>query len=419
MLNEKLLHFIWQHQLLTPSDLKTTDGEQIVIEQVGQLNHNAGPDFLNARLKIGKELWAGHVEMHIHAKDWIRHQHHLDKNYNSVMLHVVMHHDHALNVPTLELNEKVAEKLLLKHEALMNSQRWIPCADDIQKVDSFTVEAWKSRLLVERLERKSVYFKTDLNELQNDWEECHYRNLTRSFGHKVNKDAFDELSRMLPYRILKKHSGDIQVTEALLFGVGGLLSDPKDDYQSVLAEEFRFYKHKYDLSEMNQLAWKYATLRPGNFPTVRIAQLASLIKSGGVSFSQLINLDTPSRIYKVFDVTASAYWDHHYRFASHSKLQRKRLGKTTINSLFINHIIPMLYSYGWYKGIPELKEKAMQWMEKTTSEKNGIISKWAEIGLASKTAFDSQSLLELKNEYCSNKNCLNCGIGSALLRNLS
>lgn len=418
MLNEKLLHFIWQNQLLSPAQLVTTEGEVIVVEQAGVLNHNAGPDFLDARLKIGNELWAGHVEIHIDAKDWIRHQHHFDRNYDSVILHVVMNHDHDLNIPTLELQGKIQEDLLTNYQTLMDSERWIPCADNIQTVSSFTIEAWKNRVLIERIERKSSYFKNDLENSQNNWEECHYRNLLRSFGHKVNKDAFNELGVLLPYKILKKHAGDIEAIEALLFGAAGLLTDPMDEYQSRLADEFRFLKHKYGLSAMNTQLWKYATLRPGNFPTIRIAQLASLIKNGGVSFNELISLETPSHIYKVFDTTASTYWDTHYRFGAPSKTSKKRLGKATVTSLFINHIVPMLYSYGWYKGLPNLKEKAISWLEEAPAEKNVVISKWAEIGLNASSAFDTQSLLELKNEYCSNKNCLNCGIGNSLLRNL-
>lgn len=416
-LNEALLHFIWQHQLLEPMHLITTEGEPVQIERTGIHNHDAGPDFLDARLRIGTTLWAGHVEIHLSAKDWMHHRHHLDKNYDNVILHVVMQDDHHLNIPTLELDGKLPVDLLLNYQHLMESQTWVPCASSIKEANSFKLESWKSRLVIERLERKSLAFKDDLTETENDWEECHYRNLMRSFGQKVNKASFNELALLLPYKILKKHIGDVETIEAMLFGVAGLLESPLDEYQTKLKEEFRHYRHKYGLKVMDANSWKFATLRPSNFPTVRIAQFASLVKGGAVSFSALIDLESPKHLYKVFDTGASSYWDDHYRFGIDAKKMKKRLGLSSIRTLFINHIVPLLYTYGWYKGLTDLKEKAVLWLEETPTEQNTIVRKWSEIGLESTTAFDSQSLIELKNEYCSKKKCLNCGIGSDLLRN--
>jgi hypothetical protein len=418
MVQEKLLHFVWQNQLIEAGKLETTNGETILVKNPGVYNHDAGPDFKNAQVKIGDDLWAGHVEIHVNSKDWFLHGHQNDDNYKNVILHVVLFDDAELNIPTLELNGKIKRHLLNNYNELMQSKAWIPCAQHINKVDDFTLFQFKDRLIVERIERKLTAIKTDLEQTQNNWDEVFYRNLMRYGGLKVNKLAFEKLAQLLPYKLISKHRNNQFQIEALLFGVGGFLSDLNSEYQKKLQKEYLFLKHKYNLKELKLTDWQFATLRPANFPTVRLAQFASLFCNKNLSFNSILEFKNAQDLTNELNgVKASEFWDRHYNFNKTSDSKKvKQMGKTFTQLLLINHFTPIIYAYGWYKGINSLKEKAIDLISNTKSERNHIISKWSDLGVDSQTSFDSQALIELKTMYCDLKKCLNCSIGNKLLR---
>ncbi|MFY0671896.1 MAG: DUF2851 family protein [Bacteroidia bacterium] len=419
MVKEKLLHFVWQNQLIEAGKLKTTAGETISVKERGTHNHDAGPDFKNAQIKIGNELWAGHVEIHVNAKDWLNHGHQHDVNYNNVILHVVLFNDIELNMPTLELNGKIQKQLLNNYNELMKSKSWVPCAQHIKEVDHFAITQLKDRLIVERLERKIDAIKKDLNETKNNWEEAFYRSLMRYGGLKVNKLAFEKLAQLLTYKLILKHRNNQFQVEALLFGVAGFLENENDEeYFKSLRKEFDFLKSKYGLKTLKKSEWLYATLRPANFPTLRLAQFASLFCNKSLSFTSIIEkTDAKSFVNELVGIKASDFWDNHYSFTSKAKTKKvKRMGKTFAQLLVVNHFAPVLYGYGWYKGINAAKEKAIDALLYLKSEENKIITKWNELGIVSNTSFDSQALIELKLSYCDLKKCLNCSVGNKILR---
>lgn len=420
MINEKLLHFIWENSLIEASSLTTLEGEPILVLNKGTANSNAGPDFLDARIQIGETLWAGHVEIHVHTKDWYRHGHTDDPKYQNVILHIVMFHDADLDLPTLELNGKIQGQLIAQYHELQQSKNWIACEGNTQSLPSFTLYQFKNRLIIERLERKLEGIRSDLVETQNDWEECHYRNLLKVFGLKVNADGFQQLGKSLPFKILRKHSNHLDQVEALLFGCSGLLANPSDSHQEKLRLEFEFLQGKYGLAEMDPNIWNFATMRPPNFPSLRIAQLAALIVNNQISFASVTEIRDPKKAVNYFKTTASDYWDNHYHFRSSTeKRSKKSVGKQTLELLCINHTIPMVYAYGWFNGDAVLKEQAIDWLENLKPESNQIIAKWFNQGYSIESAFDSQALLQLKSEYCNHKKCLSCAIGSNILRNLN
>lgn len=418
MVQEKLLHFIWQNQLIEAGKLETTNGETILVKNPGVYNHDAGPDFKNAQVKIGDHLWAGHVEVHVNSKDWFLHGHQNDDNYKNVILHVVLFDDAELNIPTVELNGKIKKHLLNKYKELMQSKAWIPCAQHIDKVDDFTLFQFKDRLIIERIERKLSAIKTDLEQTQNNWEEVFYRNLMRYGGLKVNKLAFEKLAQLLPHKLISKHRNNQFQIEALLFGASGFLSELNSEYQKKLQKEYLFLKRKYNLKELKSTDWQFATLRPANFPTVRLAQFASLFCSKNLSFDSILAFkNTKDLATELYGVKASEFWDRHYNFDKTTDSKRvKQIGKTYSQLLLINHFAPIIYAYGWYKGINSLKERAIDILSNTNSERNNIITNWKELGITSNTSFDSQALIELKTMYCDLKKCLNCSIGIKLLR---
>lgn len=420
-ITERLLQFIWQFQYFNKSELTTTTGEPVQIIFPGQYNTNQGPDFSDAKIKIGKTTWAGTAELHIKTSDWKKHNHQGDKNYDNVILHVVWEEDTApdevaYNIPVLELKNRVSKILLQRYEELMNSSSFIPCEKSIHSVRDITWKSWKDRLLAERLMRKAKTAETFLQQTNYHWEETFWWMLARNFGMKVNADAFEAMARSIPVNVLAKHKSQIHQLEALLFGQAGLLDGKfAEDYPKLLQREYKFLKEKYKLKPIHQPV-HFLRMRPGNFPTIRLAQLAALISESAHLFSKIKEAKTVKELSNWFDVTANDYWHYHYRFDETAAFKKKKLGAAMIDNIIINTIAPVLFAYGSYHDEQKYKEKALKWLEQTAAESNSITKGFQQLGIENKNAFDSQALIELKNEYCNKKRCLDCGVGNAILK---
>lgn len=419
MITERLLQFIWQFQYFNKSELTTAAGEPLQIIFPGQYNTNQGPDFSDAKIKIDTTTWAGTVELHSKTSDWKKHNHEGDKNYNNVVLHVVWEDDSyepANAAPVLQLKERVSKILLQRYEDLMNAQGFIPCKSSVASVRDITWKAWKERLLAERLLRKAKTVETYLQQNNYHWEETFWWLLARNFGIKVNADAFEQMARNIPVNVLAKHKSQIHQLEALLFGQAGLLSGKfSEDYPKLLQREYKFLKEKYTLHPIHQPV-HFLRMRPGNFPTIRLAQLAMLITGSSHLFSKIKEAKTAAEIKKGFDVTANDYWHYHFRFDETSAFRKKKPGAAMIDNIIINTVCPLLFAYGHYHDEQRYKEKAISWLEKTAAENNSITKGFRQLGIENKNARDSQALIELKNEYCSKKRCLDCAAGNAILK---
>jgi hypothetical protein len=421
-MKEDFLHYIWKHKLFSKDDLQTTEGETIDILNTGTHNTDAGPDFFNAKIKIGKTLWAGNVEIHLRSSDWEKHSHHNDKAYDNTILHVVYDHDlkltgkNNLQIPTLTLKEKINDKFISRYESLLSSRHRIPCEEEISKVNSFTVVTWLERLMIERLERKSSDILERLKQNKNNWEETFYHLLAKNFGFKLNAQPFEELARSLPLSALAKHKNNLLQTEAMLFGAAGLLGKKYTEaYPATLKKEFDFLKTKFKLTDSIHSPWKFLRLRPANFPTIRIAQFAQLVHRSSHLFSKIIECENIEQVVKLFDVSASGYWDTHYLFGKISGVRKKNLGRNAIENIIINTAAPVIFAYGMYRNEEKYKEIALKFLEDIPSENNSIIKKWESLNIKAGNAFRSQALLELMNEYCVEKKCLFCSIGNKLI----
>lgn len=416
-MTERLLQFIWQFQYFNKSDLETVSGESVQIIFPGQYNTNQGPDFSDAKIKIGKTTWAGSVEMHIKTSDWEKHNHNGDKNYSNVILHVVWENDDMKSIaPVLELKYKVSKILLQRYEDLMNSSGFIPCQNSINSVREIVWKSWKERLLAERLMRKSQIAETFLKKNNYHWEETFWWLLARNFGMKVNADAFEAVARSISINILAKHKNQLIQLEALLLGQAGLLEVKfSEDYPKLLQREYKFLKEKYKLKAIHQPV-HFLRMRPGNFPTIRLAQLAALILESAHLFSKIKEARSVKEISKWLDVTANDYWHYHYRFDETSAFKKKKLGVTMVDNIIINTVAPVLFAYGNYHNENKYKEKAIKWLVATPAEGNLITKGYQKLGIENKNASDSQSLIELKNEYCNKKRCLDCSVGNSILK---
>ena len=420
-MKEDFLQFIWKHGLFLSKDMKTSDGKPVEIISGGLPNLDSGPDFFNARIRIEDTVWAGNIEIHQKSSHWFQHQHHTDAAYENVILHVVEMHDKPVQVknhdlPTLEIN--YPRKIKENYEQLISSEKWISCEERIVEFDPFLIRMWFSSLMIERLEGKTNDILSLLNQNKNNWNETFYQLLARNFGMKTNALPFEMLAKSLPIQTISKHKNDLFQIEALLFGQSGLLNESLlgDDYYLSLRNEYSYLYKKYGLSGIEAYLWKFMRLRPINFPTIRIAQLAMLIHRSSALFSHILEAENLNDVRKLFDVKASEYWDSHYRFNKISEENKpKVLGDTAINNLIINTIVPMLFVYGDLHLDQSMKDRALQLLEELPPESNQIIRKWEELGIQGRSAFETQALLQLKNSYCVNKKCLNCQLGARII----
>jgi len=422
-MQEDFLHYLWKHKKIIANSLKTTKGELVSIINVGEHNHNTGPDFFNAQLKIGEQLWAGNLEIHIKSSDWYLHNHETDVNYDNVILHVVWEHDTEIfrkdntQIPTLELKHYVPQDALNGYQKLFNNNRkWINCENDFANTPEFIMSNWLERLYFERLERKANDITALLHENTNNWESVLFKMLFKNFGLKVNGDAFASIANSFDFSIIRKQQSNLLSLEALLFGQAGLLEDDcQEAYFLELAKEYQFLKQKFALTNTNVTPLQFFRLRPPNFPTIRMSQLANMYYLHQNLFSKIIAANTLNEFYTLFTVETSAFWETHYTFGKPSKVSKKKVTKAFVDLLLINTIIPIKFSYAKQLG-KTIDEEIIRMLQQITSEKNSIINKFNGLKKVSHSALESQALLQLKNEYCDKNKCLKCAVGNSLLK---
>jgi len=420
---EDFLHFIWQLQYFNTPHLATEQGEVITIIDNGSLNANAGPDFSEVRLKIGQITWAGHVEMHVNASDWYKHKHQKDAAYDNVILHVVWENDQQVfekegkPIPTLVLKEKVPIGLLNRYQNLQASQEQIACSTQLKAVNRLTVLSMLDVALTSRLEKKASYISQKLQQNKGDWEATTYQVLCRNLGFKVNADAFEQLAQQLPLKILQKHLDQSMQVEALIFGTAGFLNeDFHDEYLLKLKREFQFLEKKYQLKPLHKSQWKFLRMRPANFPTVRLAQLAATIHQQRGFFTAILEENSFEHFYSLFNVPPSAYWQTHYMPAKETARKIKGLGKQSIDNLLINTVAPLLMAVGIRQQSEHFKQRAVGLLEQIKPESNRYTKIWEAEGIKLQSAFDTQAGLELYQTFCAHKKCLSCKIGVETLR---
>lgn len=419
-MNEQFLQFIWQQQLFIKDDLSTTEGEKIEIISVGYKNSDAGPDFYDAKIRVGEQIWAGTVEVHVKASEWIKHNHGVDRAYDNVILHVVADADlqikntSGVKIPTFVL--KYSKKLYENYMRLIMNKGPIPCSDFLSNIDVFYVKNWQNSLLLERLERKTNFVLSSYILNEKSWEETFYQFLSVNFGFKINSLPFQMLSKSLPYKIISKQKDDLLQIEALMYGQAGFLSEELDcEYFNLLKREYNYLQKKYSLKPIENHLWKFLRLRPVNFPTIRIAQLSQILHSNINMFSQIINSDEVEQIKNMFKVNVSEYWLTHYTFGKRSPKKDKNSGELSINGILINTVAVFLFAYGIENKLDKFKEKALELLESIVPEKNNIIQKWETILSKQANAFETQSMIELYNEYCKKGRCLDCRIGGKII----
>ena len=421
-MKEDFLHYLWKFKKFDTLNLKTSNGEEIIIISVGQYLELAGPDFFNAQITIDNQKWAGNVEIHLKSSDWYVHQHERDSGYENVILHVVWENDNAIfrsdntEIPVLELKNYVERETVLNYQSLLSPKSWIFCEKQIKDVDDFVLKNWQERLFFERLERKSQPIFDLLEKTSQDWEAVLFLLLAKNFGLNTNGEIFMKIAHSIPFSVIRKESFEVENLEALLFGTEGLLDlEKEDNYYKDLKFRYFYLLHKYQIDKTFVEPVQFFKHRPDNFPTIRLSQLANLYHTHQNLFSKISTINSLNSIYEIFQITASNYWQNHYQFDKESPKKKKVLSKSFIDLIVINTIIPLQFAYAKSIG-KEASEDLILLLNEVTSEKNAIIDKFTSFGIKPKNAFESQSLLQLKNEYCNKSKCLECAVGIELLK---
>lgn len=422
-MNEKVIHFIWKYQLFKEVNLHTMQGDYLFVSKIGIHNQNSGPDFLNAAVQINDQLWVGNVEIHQKSSDWYLHNHHVDENYKAVILHVVWEHDmdiynssHQI-IPALELKKLVRPDFLDRYrDFIATKPKWILCEKELKNISDFTVKKWMERLFIERLEQKSEVIQRYLVASKNDWEAVLFIMLCKNMGVKVNGDSFLQLAKSIAFQIVRKEKNNLLVLESLFLGQAGFLEDEMEDvYGKMLQKEYRFLQSKYSLQPLKKNLFQFFRLRPLNFPTVRLAQLAAIYNQTEALFSQAMAVENKEKTYELFKTSTSDYWCTHYTFEKETQFKRKPISRSFIDNIIINTLVPIKYVYETSKG-KEISEELFSMMESVKPDLNTIIQNFETHGISSKNAMQSQSLLQLKKEYCDKSRCLECGIGHEILK---
>ncbi|MEA2041262.1 MAG: DUF2851 family protein [Bacteroidota bacterium] len=421
---ETFLHYLWKYRLYNTQSLKTSAGKAIDIIHPGIHNFDAGPDFLNGKIKIDGQLWAGNIEIHKKTSDWKKHKHQEDKAYNNVILHIVAEDDHSKIIQDgreiLTVKPEFDQSLFQNYNKYLSEDTMPMCSEDLHEVNAFTISSWLPTLLIERLERKTKDLKQLLTYTKNSWEEAFYIFMASAFGSGINSQAFEMTVKALPLTILVKHKNSLFQTEALLLGQSGLLTqrEPLDDYSKKLKKEYLFLQKKYGLKPIDAHLWKYLRIRPANFPDIRLAQFARLIFDSTHLFSKLLEAKDSQTIEKFLDIKIADYWETHYKLGQESGKRKKSFGKTARRLVIINTIVPTLFLYGKEKDKDEFKNQALSVIESLPPENNKIIREWKAAGIDCRSAAESQALIQLSKAYCQKKRCLECRIGNALISNL-
>jgi len=421
-MTEEFLQFIWKYGLFERNGLLTDTGEEIRVISMGEHNQDSGPDFINARVRIGSTTWAGNVEIHMRSADWFVHGHQTDKAYDNVILHVVYRNDrpavrsNGYIIPTLVL--PCNEQLYSNYQQLTGHRGGIPCHGKVHRVEPLLLDCWLSSLVIDRLMQKAEHLAVYLQGRAFNWEEAFYVSLARSFGFGLNAGPFELVARSLPLPVLHRHRNNPLQVEALLMGQAGFLEDGKmfAGYYETLRAEYLHLRRKYKLKPVEKHLWKFLRLRPVNFPTIRLAQFASLIQQSEGLFSRVLSCPDIPGLRIFFTAGVSDFWKAHYSFEKTSVLKTKTLGEESFYNIVINTVIPFLFVYGNKNGREEIKDKALDWLNRIPAENNRVVRKWNRAGIRPSSAFYSQALRQLSEKFCSHRRCLACSVGTQLIR---
>lgn len=412
-MKEDYLHQIWNKKRLPFHRMKLTDGKSIIVKSTGSYNLDSGPDFFNGEVLIDEISWVGNIEIHVKSSDWYLHKHQFDAAYENVILHVVYEYDkdvfiNGRIVPTLELKNFIQDEHYQYHLINTTATSEFVCSKSILNLDPIYLELMKEKAIFQRLDRKIEPFITNLNSEIN-YSQILYEMLGQSFGMKLNALPFQELTKRIPLRILKRES--IEYTNSLIFGVSGFINNLEFDDLS----GWKFLKEKHLLNSMPSFEWKRKGVRPVGFPLQRLTQFVEVVKRFDFNLI-FLNLEVSKMISFFYDILDISDISDISVINEHAKNSKLKMSNSIKDLIIINCFVPFLWWFGKIKSEELFFEKALDVLSLISPEKNRITKKWNQLGVETKKAYDSQALLEIYNEFCFKKKCLSCTIGNKILK---
>ncbi|MCM1164237.1 MAG: DUF2851 family protein [Muribaculaceae bacterium] len=418
---ERLMQYVWQHRLLLHTDLVTVDGRRISILDPGTLNTNAGPDFFNAKIRIGSDLWAGDVEIHVRASDWHRHGHDGNPAYDSVVLHVVDRDD----APVCRSNGEVIAQMVMQchpdfhrrySQLVDRADIDLPCASELAAMPRLHLTDWITSMAFERLHAKADRLLGLADRFTGDLEEATYVTLARSLGFGTNADPMERLALSMPLCFMRKHADSLMSLEALLFGQAGFLEGScADSYMEQLQKEYRFLSHKFSLKRSESLGWKMGRMRPANSPLRRIAMLASIIHEDFRPVATILEARTPDDIIDYFRRQLPPYWTTRHTFGAPPGTAMETMSRSSAAGIVINVAAPLLMAVGIKHADDSLISRATEWLQALSPESNHIVTAFGMAGIKASDAFTTQALIHVRRNYCEPHKCLYCRVGHRLL----
>ena len=416
------MQYVWLHRLWLAGEMRTVDGEPVAVIDVGQHNRDAGPDFFNSKVKIGDRFWCGNVEMHLRASDWYRHGHQDNRDYDSVILHVVETNDCRITRPDGQVIPQIvlptARDFAERYGRFVaNAANQLACRAEVAELPPVLVRSWIDSLAFERLHAKADAVIERLNRCNGDWEQAAFITLARAMGAGINGDSFERLAATLPLRLLHKHSDSLLTLEAFLFGQSGLLDCPAyDGYVERLQSEYGFLRNKFDLTPLESPGWRMRRMRPASFPHRRLAALAMMAYDGFSLMRRALEVQDENQARALFDVTLTGYWVDHFNFTAPAPTVNPRaLGRSTVDMLVINVIVPLLMAFGRQTGSDELTDRAVDILEHLPGESNRFVRHFVSAGIPCPNALVSQAMVHLHRNYCDVRKCLYCRLGHRIL----
>jgi hypothetical protein len=417
---EDFLQYIWKFRLFS-TPLLDPCGSLIEVIDTGHLNTDSGPDFFNARIKTGPLSWAGNVEIHLKASDWVRHGHHCNPAYDNVILHGVVEKDREVwnskGRKILTVNMEFSQNLWSNYKELTAIKETIPCWEELASINRDRLNIWLERLYMERLEERTKAVKLSLAETNNDWEEVLYRAMGRAMGQKTNAEPFELLTRTISLGKINRYCPDLHSKESILFGQAGMLSSKHGDaYYLSLQKSYDLLRHRLRLQPMESYLWKYLRLRPMNFPDIRIAQFAWMLDKYPALFYRLSNANDPAAFFMKMKLGTSLYWMTHFRLNKPGQWREKVVGPERISGLLINAVVPVLCTYLRDRGNMANLLEIYDIPVRLPFENNRVIRVWKSLGIPVRDGFSSQAILQLTNKYCKFKRCLSCYVDNQIIK---
>lgn len=437
---EDFVQDLWERQQFERSGLSAVRGEPVTVLHPGRRNRDSGPDFTGALIRIDGVDWAGDVEVHVRSGQWNEHRHVDDRSYNSVVLHVALHPDvwsgslarpDGSILPEIILYPRLKESVRrLIHAYHTRPAHPIACATHWSSVPEPLVRQWLDELSDRRLRARAREVR-QLSEFGFDASQYLYERIFAALGYAKNSEPMLELARRLPLRFILSHIPPPDV-EACFLGVAGLIPHPSDlldadrataDYAVELRERFERLRLRHNLETMPRERWRFFRLRPANFPPIRIAQGAALVRPGG-----LLNKDPIERLRTrvlgprplkalraCFQINAGAFWLNHVRLEKASARSSAEIGRQRIDVILVNAVLPMLMRLAARTSDEQLEKAAARMMELIPPEEDEIVRIFRGLGIGPRSAKEAQGMHELYRFYCTRFRCLSCRIGQSFL----